>query len=599
MIIQCEMKRAIVFGCCFIMAGIIRGQDVYIGTTMGFTDYLENSCGIVFEENGVPADPFQSLANHGATIVRLRLDLPPYVSSYSEGTVVDYRSIENVKTGMQRAIEAGLKTLLTFSYQSFTLEDSNKLNPYVAPLEWEEIASDLDKITDSVYAYTYSVLDEYSSEGLIPEIVSIGNESSWHRLMPNVPEDELPAYSPARSVALHNAGSRAVRDIASKYDTVIKVCFHMMGPSVTKWWLETHSTYGLDFDMIGISLYHGWNNNDYGGYSSLGDYVAGIISTYGIEFIVMETAQLFTEGGNDNHVDILGTENIPPGYPNPPTTETQKQYLVDITREVLDHGGSGVIVWGGEWVGSDCYIYADKWGKGSSWENKTFWDFNYNLHDGVNWMMAFSGKVHVTFKVDMVGADASKGVYVTGEFPNLQGKTWQLNKMYHEGGNIYSYSTQISVESSGAYYFLNDNQWGKRETVPANCAVYWGSDRGFDISLNSKGETFAFVWSSCEEIQPVSAFFPVRLSNEPLLEIYPNPVMNDQLNLSFKVADEVNIFILDLTGRVLYRTDMNSSVAGRYTIDLHSFKEGAFLIRVFFRNHNSYESKMIVIFDSI
>ena len=772
------MKRAIVFGCCFIMAGIIRGQDVYIGTTMGFTDYLENSCGIVFEENGVPADPFQSLANHGATIVRLRLDLPPYVSSYSEGTVVDYRSIENVKTGMQRAIEAGLKTLLTFSYQSFTLEDSNKLNPYVAPLEWQEIASDLDKITDSVYAYTYSVLDEYCSEGLIPEIVSIGNESSWHRLMPNVPEDELPAYSPARSVALHNAGSRAVRDIASKYDTVIKVCFHMMGPSVTKWWLETHSTYGLDFDMIGISLYHGWNNNDYGGYSSLGDYVAGIIDAYGIEFIVMETAQLFTEGGNDNHVDILGMENIPPGYPNPPTTETQKQYLVDITWEVLGHGGSGVIVWGGEWVGSDCYIYADKWGKGSSWENKTFWDFNYNLHDGVNWMMVFSGKVPVTFKVDMsgaeasegvfisgefenfqgeiwahnrmskegnnvyqytayihpgasgefyfssdtslfgresvpkgctgesginrrynipenssgeiypfvwsrcdtipqyaltidvngngstsptsgvyssgimvslvakpelgwifynwtgdttssenpllvkmdsdrhltanfiikpkvpvtfkvdmTGADASKGVYVTGEFPNLQGETWQLNKMYHEGGNIYSYSTQISVEFSGAYYFLNDNQWGERETVPANCAVYWGSDRGFDIPLNSKGETFAFVWSSCEEIKPVSASVPVRLSNEPLLEIYPNPVLNDQLNLSFKVADEVNIFILDLTGRVLYRTDMNSSVAGRHTIDLHSFKEGACLIRVFFRNHNRYESKMIVIFN--
>ena len=146
-------------------------------------------------------------------------------------------------------------------------------------------------------------------------------------------------------------------------------------------------------------------------------------------------------------------------------------------------------------------------------------------------------------------------------------------------------------------YFLNDNQWGERETVPANCAVYWGSDRGFDIPLNSKGETFAFVWSSCEEIKPVSASVPVRLSNEPLLEIYPNPVLNDQLNLSFKVADEVNIFILDLTGRVLYRTDMNSSVAGRHTIDLHSFKEGACLIRVFFRNHNRYESKMIVIFN--
>ncbi len=76
---------------------------------------------------------------------------------------------------------------------------------------------DLDKITDSVYTFTYKVLDEYCREGLIPEIVSIGNESVWHRFMPNVPESELPAYDPARSVALHNAGSRAVRDIAEKY----------------------------------------------------------------------------------------------------------------------------------------------------------------------------------------------------------------------------------------------------------------------------------------------------------------------------------------------------------------------------------------------
>ena len=87
----------------------------------------------------------------------------------------------------------------------------------------------------------------------------------------------------------------------------------------------------------------------------------------------------YTSGGSDDHVDILGLDNIPPGYDNPPTTETQKQYLIDITNEVINNGGSGVIVWGGEWVGSDCYVYADQWGKGSSWENKTFWDFNDNL----------------------------------------------------------------------------------------------------------------------------------------------------------------------------------------------------------------------------
>ncbi len=115
-------------------------QELYLGGTMGFTDYLEKRCGIVFKENGVPRDPFQSMADHGATIVRLRVDHPPFSSSYSGGEMVDHKSWQNVKIGMQRAVDAGLKVLLTFGYTSWALEDSQKLNPYVAPLAWQEIA---------------------------------------------------------------------------------------------------------------------------------------------------------------------------------------------------------------------------------------------------------------------------------------------------------------------------------------------------------------------------------------------------------------------------------------------------------------------------
>jgi len=484
----------------WIIASPLASQDTYVGTTMNFADYLENRCGIVFKEEGIPTDPFQSIANHGANIVRLTVGLPPFSSSYSEGELVDHHSIKNVKTSMQRAKDAGLRTLLTFTYQSYALEDEDNLNIYVAPLAWQEIAMDLDKITDSVYAHTYSILDDYCSSGLVPTIVSVGGESTWHRLMPNVPEEELPDYDPARSAALHNAGSMAVRDIAEKYDTAIKVCFHMRGPRVTEWWLEEHWPYGLDLDMIGISLYHSWNKGDFAGHPDLGSYVAEIIATYGIEFLVMETAQLFRDGGNDSHVNLLGLENIPPGYPNPPTTETQKRYLEDVTEEVIQNGGSGVLVWGGEWVACDCYIYADQWGKGSSWENKTFWDFDNNLHDGVNWMMAFSGKVPVTFKVDMSGADTSKGVFIQGDFENFRGKKQVPNLMQREGNSIYHFTAYILPGTSGSYYFLNDTATNSREVVPGSCADSSGTNRVFHIPESSDGEVFAHAWATCDTI---------------------------------------------------------------------------------------------------
>jgi arabinogalactan endo-1,4-beta-galactosidase len=478
----------------------IFSQKVYVGTTMGFTDYLEKNCGVVYKESGEPADPFVSLSEHGANIVRFRVGFPPYSSSYSNGQVIDHESPENVKTGMQRAKDAGLKSLLSFSYQSFALEDSQKLNDYVAPLEWQSFASDVDRLADSVYRYTFDILDYYCSSGLIPEIVSIGNESVWRRMEPNVPENQLPAYDPQRSVTLHNAGSQAVRDISVKYNFPIKVCFHMMTPAQTEWWLNEHSPYGLNFDMIGISLYYGWYNNNYGSYNSLGRYVAGITGKYGIDFLVMETAQLFTSGGIDNHVDILGAENIPAGYPNPPTTETQKKYLIDITTEVINNGGSGVITWGGEWVGSNCFIYADAWGAGSSWENKTFWDFDYNLQDGVNWMLPFSGKVPVIFKVNMTGVDVSKGVFIKGDIRNKNGKTREFIRMQYEGNNIYTHTSYIPPDSTGAFYYLNDSSESARESVPDACALQSGSDRRFYIPLNSKGEVFLSAWSSCDTI---------------------------------------------------------------------------------------------------
>lgn len=768
--------RAVICSLLLAAANLLVAQERFVGTTMNFTDYLEKRCGIVFTEEGIPTDPYQSMANHGANMVRLTVSLPPFSSSYSEGELVDHHAREQVKIGMQRASEAGLNTLLTFTYRSYALEDEDHQNIYVAPLAWQEIALDLDKITDSVYKHTYAVLDAYCGEGLFPSIVSIGNESTWHRLMPNVPEDQLPAYDPARSVAIHNAGSMAVRDIAVKYDTLIKVAFHMTGPATTRWWLETHWPYEPDMDMMGISLYHGWNKGDYGGYASLGEYVSAIIETYGIEFLVMETAQLFTSGGNDSHVDILGPDNIPPAYDNPPTPETQRQYLIDITREVFEHGGSGVLVWGGEWVACDCYIYADQWGKGSSWENKAFWDFEYDLQDGVNWMMAFSGKVPinfkvdmegtdtskgvflrgdfenfrgerwaynrmhpegnnifqytvymepgdsasffylndtipsaaemipaqcregeenvrtylippnsqgeilayrwsdcdtliqyalavstsgegtvapvkgiyssgipvtlsatpaegwlfsgwtgdssstqnpfifpiqrdmelvanfskkpdvpVSFKVDMNGVDVSKGVYVTGEFPNRQGETWQLNPMTHEKHQIYRYDTWISTGSSGAYYFLNENKWGIRESVPSQCAVHWGVDRGYEIPLQSSGETFAFVWSSCEEIGPLALPQHQDQANMPLYGFYPNPLNDNQLILTFYVNDMADISILDLQGRRLIRSELPVHAGQVHTFNLHGLHAGVYLIRIRFHKQDLSESELFII----
>tara|TARA_B110000902_G_scaffold224375_1_gene261800 strand:- start:11 stop:184 length:174 start_codon:yes stop_codon:yes gene_type:complete len=56
---------------------------------------------VVFKENGVAKDAFKSSAKPSGNNIRLRIDTTPYSSNYT----------------------AGLKTLLTFGYQSMDLED--------------------------------------------------------------------------------------------------------------------------------------------------------------------------------------------------------------------------------------------------------------------------------------------------------------------------------------------------------------------------------------------------------------------------------------------------------------------------------------------
>jgi arabinogalactan endo-1,4-beta-galactosidase len=357
----------------------------YKGSYMAYVKHQETHGGVFFKENGVPKDAFQSLKDHGANIIRLRIDNSPYISSYTTGYAnVDFGSPEKVKIEMQRAKNAGLKTLLTFGYQSMALEDNQRLNGYVAPLSWQPIANDVEKLKDSVYKHTTTVLENFIVSGLIPEIVSIGNETNQRFLEPNQLESALPAYNVVRTVKLLNAGTKAVRDINIKYGLNIKIACHIFDASYLKTWMKLHTRNKLDFDILALSHYHGWHS--LGDFANWTEVVSFVKKTYKKEFLIMETAQLFRSGGNDGHVDILGLENIPSGYDNPPTTNTQKKYMKDFGQELYNAGGIGIIYWGGEWVGSNTLIFPDQYGAGSSWENKAFWDFNHNLHDGVNWM---------------------------------------------------------------------------------------------------------------------------------------------------------------------------------------------------------------------
>ena len=52
--------------------------------------------------------------------------------------------------------------------------------------------------------------------------------------------------------------------------------------------------------------------------------------------------------------------------------------MVDLTQLTVDAGGIGVVYWEPNWVSTKC---GTRWGKGSDWENATW--FDYPTHEAL------------------------------------------------------------------------------------------------------------------------------------------------------------------------------------------------------------------------
>src|SRR5690606_24159912 len=84
-------------------------------------------------------------------------------------------------------------------------------------------------------------------------------------------------------------------------------------------------------------------------------------------------AYIWTTASADNANNTMNEAH--PTY-LPINPENQKKWLVDLTKDVIKNGGTGVIYWEPAWVSSSCRT---QWGIGSHQENATFFDFQNNL----------------------------------------------------------------------------------------------------------------------------------------------------------------------------------------------------------------------------
>ncbi|WP_170110410.1 glycoside hydrolase family 53 protein [Flavilitoribacter nigricans] len=350
-------------------------QSFYFGNDLSYVNEMED-CGVVYKEGNEPKDPYAIFADHGSNLVRLRLwHTPAWYDDLNESS--RYSDLADVKRSITRARAAGMDVLLDFHLSDNWADPGKQL----VPAAWLPVVDDLPLLQDSLYNYVYSTLAELKAEGLLPELVQIGNETNKGILLS--PEDNA-TYTLEwdRNAALFNTGIRAVRDLEAATGDSIQVVIHAAGPDNADWIFDAFINNGVtDFDIMGISYYWAWHKPTT--IDETGTIIRELREQHpGYEVMIMETGYLWTTEANDQANNIISETD--PNY-DPVSPESQKAWLIDLTQSVLENGGLGVIYWEPAWVSSSC---STQWGQGSHQEHATFFDFDYNLleNGGIAWM---------------------------------------------------------------------------------------------------------------------------------------------------------------------------------------------------------------------
>jgi arabinogalactan endo-1,4-beta-galactosidase len=329
--------------------------DLYLGADLSYVNEMED-CGAIYRKGGQPVDPFALLKAEGGNIVRVRI--------WNNATWTKYSNYADVLKTIRRAHAAGMQVLLDFHYSDDWADGGKQ----ITPAAWVGLSS--DEQAKALHGYTRDILMRLDADGAMPELVQVGNETNPELLggKENVPVNW------ERNAKFLNAGIRAAREVGATASISPRVMLHIAQPEHVLPWFDAATAAGVEgYDLIGISYYSKWSKWSL---AQLKDTIAKSKARYGKDVILVETGYPFTLEAADTATNLLGKEALIEGYPATP--EGQRKFMIDITQLVVDAGGIGTVYWEPFWVSTHC---GTRWGKGSDWENATW--FDYQQHEAL------------------------------------------------------------------------------------------------------------------------------------------------------------------------------------------------------------------------
>lgn len=296
-----------------------------VGADISMLSQIE-TLGGVFRKGDQPGDCISLLKDYGANCFRLRLFVQP---NHKEGVVNDL----DYTLALARRIKAAkAQFLLDFHYSDTWADPGHQGKPEA----WANL--DFPALEQKVADYTAEVMARFKAEGLLPDIVQVGNEITPGMLWP---DGKLGGNGDAgaqwdRFVRLVQAGIRGVkRHLAA--DDRVRILIHIDRGGdwkTTKWFFENLKKREVAFDIIGQSYYPWWH----GSLEAVRDNLRQTAETFGKDILIVETAYPYHGTAWAKKKNMAW----------PITAAGQKQFLTDLIQTVRATPGGhgiGVLYW--------------------------------------------------------------------------------------------------------------------------------------------------------------------------------------------------------------------------------------------------------------
>ncbi|EKS6727121.1 arabinogalactan endo-beta-1,4-galactanase [Enterobacter mori] len=329
-----------------------------------------------YNQSGQQQDAIAILKANGVNTVRLRLWVDPQDAdgnTYGGGS----NNLENTLALAKRVKAQGLKLLLDFHYSDFWTDPGKQFKPKA----WEKM--DYPQLKTAIHDYTRDTIARFKKEGVLPDMVQIGNEINGGMLWPEGKSWGQGGGEFDRLAGLLNAAIGGLKENLTDGEQV-KIMLHLAEGTKNdtfRWWFDEITKRDVPFDIIGLSMYTYWN----GPISALKTNMDDISRRYKKDVIVVEAAYGYTLENCDNAENSFqAKEEKDGGYPG--TVQGQYDYIHDLMQSVIDvpdRRGKGIFYWEPTWISVPGTTWAtktgmkyihDEWKEGNARENQALFD---------------------------------------------------------------------------------------------------------------------------------------------------------------------------------------------------------------------------------